>query len=332
MVKNIKYILKKVIIGILISLAIMFLKTNVFAKSYTADVYGSVQFIEDNDTVITRNATDYTISYFPGITFTGWKTGASSGKFLMIKFKTDVSSIEKAGFYNIDFLFNSYWYGPLEDNFTFSIYYDNRYYVCNSNASNVPSSETTPAQTYKEVQGVKCENVYLDMYTPNNMWVYVFIHSEYNNGNTFGITNPTVSYLSSNASSEIANVAEETNETLKDDSVDNDKADSDISTMNNKLASNSTITQLLTMPIRLYQAILNDLNSSGCHSYNLGTMFGHYIVLPCVSTRLQNALGSNLYEIIDIICAGMLILSLRKKFVDIFNNMTSLKDRGNEVE
>lgn len=132
-----------------------------------------------------------------------------------------------------------------------------------------------------------------------------------------------------NAIDENTQAVQETTDTIKDDTVDNDKADSDLEEMNSKVASNNSITQLLTLPIQLYQNILNGI-SGGCSVFNLGTLYNHEINLPCIN--LQNILGGTLFSIIDILISGLFILSFRKKMVDIFNNMTSLKDRGNELE
>lgn len=122
---------------------------------------------------------------------------------------------------------------------------------------------------------------------------------------------------------------DETNNTLKDDNVDSSKTNDTINNIKHKLASNGSITQLLTLPITLYQSILNSLSGS-CSSISLGTLYNHKLDLPCIN--LQDLLGSTLYNIIDILCCGLFILSFRKKMVDIFNHMSSLNDRGNEVE
>ena len=117
------------------------------------------------------------------------------------------------------------------------------------------------------------------------------------------------------------------NNSINDSTTDDPS--SDISTMNSKVASNNSITQLLTLPIQLYQSILNSLSGS-CSSFSLGTLYNHSITLPCID--LESLLGSTLYGIIDILISGLFVLSFRKKMVDIFNHMTSLNDRGNEVE
>lgn len=138
-----------------------------------------------------------------------------------------------------------------------------------------------------------------------------------------------VTYYSCSDDAALLEEQQKTNNLIEDSTIDNNKASSDIDTMKNKVASNGAITQLLTLPITLYQSILN-ATSGSCSPINLGSLYNHSLSLPCIN--LSNLLGSTLYNIIDILCSGLFILAFRKKMVDIFNHMTSLNDRGNELE
>lgn len=120
---------------------------------------------------------------------------------------------------------------------------------------------------------------------------------------------------------------EELNDTIKDDNIDD--SSSSINEMNNKVATNSVISDLLLLPVTLFQNILNSINGT-CSTWNLGSLFGTNLVLPCIN--LSNLLGSTLFGVIDVLLSGIFVLSIRKKFVDIFQNITSLKDGGNELE
>lgn len=120
---------------------------------------------------------------------------------------------------------------------------------------------------------------------------------------------------------------EETNNILNDDSIDN--PNNAISGMEQNNASNGVISDLLLLPVRLFQNILNNINGT-CTSFNLGTMFNHNLTLPCIN--LSNYLGTALYNVIDVLISGIFVLSIRKKFVDIFENFTALKTGGNELE
>ena len=129
-----------------------------------------------------------------------------------------------------------------------------------------------------------------------------------------------------NVNTNITNV----NDSINDDTIDNNFQDSTMNNINSQLASNNVISDLLLLPVTLYQKILNTLSSNTCSPYSLGTLFNTELVLPCVN--LQDFLGSTIWTTIDLICSGVFIFGIRKKFVDIFNNMTSLKNRGNELE
>lgn len=139
------------------------------------------------------------------------------------------------------------------------------------------------------------------------------------------IQNQTTSIT--NAQNQTTNAVNDTNNTLKDDNVDDPS--SSLSSMNSNIATNSVISDLLLLPVTLFQRVINSINGS-CNSFNLGTLFNHNLVLPCIN--LQNILGSSLYGVIDILLCGIFVLSMRKRFVNIFENITSLKDRGNELE
>lgn len=117
------------------------------------------------------------------------------------------------------------------------------------------------------------------------------------------------------------------NDTLNDSSTDNPS--NSFSNMNSQIGTNTVISDLLTLPIRFYQTILNNVNSS-CSPYNLGSLFNTNITLPCIN--IEDLLGSTIFTIIDIGLCGIFVWSIRKKFITIFQNITSLSDRGNELE
>lgn len=123
------------------------------------------------------------------------------------------------------------------------------------------------------------------------------------------------------------NAINDTKDTLKDDNVDS--SDSTLQDLQGDIATNNVISDLLLLPVTLYQKVINSLNGS-CSPFNLGTLYEHNLTLPCIN--LQNYLGSSIFTTIDLILSGLFVLVIRKKFVDIFNNMTNLKNGGNEVE
>lgn len=130
-----------------------------------------------------------------------------------------------------------------------------------------------------------------------------------------------------NAQEQTTNAVNDMNDTIKDDNIDS--PNNSISQMEQNLPTNSVISDLLTLPIRMFQNILNAVNGT-CSPFSLGSLFGTNLVLPCIN--IQNYLGSALWGAIDVIFCGIFILSMRKKFVEIFENITSLKNGGNELE
>lgn len=99
--------------------------------------------------------------------------------------------------------------------------------------------------------------------------------------------------------------------------------------MNNYFGSNGVISDLLLLPVRMFQSIVNTIDGT-CSDFSLGTLLGHELTMPCIN--LSSRLGSALYGVIDVLISGFFILSIRKKFVDIFEHFTSLKTGGNELE
>lgn len=113
------------------------------------------------------------------------------------------------------------------------------------------------------------------------------------------------------------------NDTLKDDNVDENGVASAFEDFNDYLDDNSTITQLIAMPITLYTAILNNVNGT-CQPFNLGSLFGTNLILPCIN--VSQYLGNSLWTMIDVIISGFAIFAIAKKMIKVFNNFSSLRD------
>ena len=117
------------------------------------------------------------------------------------------------------------------------------------------------------------------------------------------------------------------NDTLNDNTVDS--SDSTINELKNKIPTNSVISDLLLLPVRFLQNFVNALGSS-CSSFPLGSLYGTNLFMPCIN--IQNYLGSGIWTTIDLIMSGFFIYALRKKFIQIYENLTNLKNGGNEVD
>lgn len=118
-------------------------------------------------------------------------------------------------------------------------------------------------------------------------------------------------------------------DTLNDDSIDSTNTTDTLSDLSDTLPTNSVISDLLLLPVRLFQNVLNSINGS-CTTFNLGSLFGTVLTLPCIN--IESLVGSTLWTVIDILFCGAFVLVIRKKFVDIFEGLSNLKNGGNSVE
>lgn len=146
--------------------------------------------------------------------------------------------------------------------------------------------------------------------------------------NSFSSQNSTLNDIEKNTE-DTKNAIEDTNNTLKDDSIDDSNTSSTLEDLSEDLPTNSVISDLLLLPVRLFQSILNSINGS-CSSFNLGSLYGSDLTLPCIN--IESLVGSSLWSVIDILFCGAFVLIIRKKFVDIFENLTELRNGGNAVE
>lgn len=123
-----------------------------------------------------------------------------------------------------------------------------------------------------------------------------------------------------NVNNSISNI----NNNLTDSSV---SSSSDVSnTFNNfdsYIPTNNTIGSLLTLPLTLFQNVLNSINGT-CQSFSLGSLLGTELVLPCIN--LSSYLGSTLYGVVDVLFSGLFVLTISKKFIAVFNNFTAMKE------
>lgn len=124
---------------------------------------------------------------------------------------------------------------------------------------------------------------------------------------------------------ETQNKIDNIDNTLKDDNIDSPTSSTDEwSSMN---ASNGTITNLLTLPIQLMHGYVNGMSSS-CTPFNLGSLFNHEIILPCIN--IGSLIGSALWTTIDILFSGFMIFGIAKKLIKIFNDFTNMK--SNQID
>ena len=127
-----------------------------------------------------------------------------------------------------------------------------------------------------------------------------------------------------NAQNNTTNAINGVNDSINNDTVStNTENSSTASSWASQSASDSVVSDMVLMPITLLNAFSNGFNSI-CSSYNLGSLYGTNLTLPCIN--LSNYLGATLWGIIDVLMSGFLIYGIGKKFVRVFNDFTNLKD------
>lgn len=344
MVKDIKYIIKRIIIGVGIAIALIYLKGGLIAdvNALSLRSYDSNWNITGQCTNCTCLVPNGLVGNIKDLYIIYDDTPLSNG----IKYKLETT-------FTITSIDRPLWGAMLFYNGGTNENISTTYWARNGEESGLPfpGSSGTPATKWnygyigtftasKSGNGGLLELPMSNQVAYSQICVLTKSFAYMGDSSVDAINNQTNQIINNNnqnTNNIINNQNENTNtinnnlndieDTLTDDSVDN--PNSDINTMKGKLASNGVITQLISLPITLYQSILNNIQAT-CHSFSLGALYGTNLSLPCIN--LQNLLGSTLWNIIDILCCGLFILSFRKKMVDIFNHMSSLKDGGNELE
>lgn len=114
------------------------------------------------------------------------------------------------------------------------------------------------------------------------------------------------------------------------DSIGKLMFDSDISWYNSlfsKINYGSGIGTIFYLPLKIVQTV-HDSYSENCSPVNLGSLFGTTLYMPCID--IKSLIGSNLYNIIDVIFMGFIALSIIRFIVNIYNRIISLNFEGNE--
>lgn len=89
------------------------------------------------------------------------------------------------------------------------------------------------------------------------------------------------------------------------------------------LPENGVITQLITLPISLFQKVLNSINGT-CSEYSLGNLLGTNLTFPCIN--ISNYIGSTIWNVIDILFSGFFVLKISKKMIKTFNSFSSMEE------
>lgn len=124
-----------------------------------------------------------------------------------------------------------------------------------------------------------------------------------------------------NQGNQINNSIKDMNDSINNSNTDNDKVSNTISGVN--VGDQGVITQLILMPVNLFRNILNSITGT-CYEFNLGNLFGTDLKLPCIN--IESYVGSNLWNVIDILFSGFAIFAISKKIKQVFEQFTNLRD------
>lgn len=135
------------------------------------------------------------------------------------------------------------------------------------------------------------------------------------------VTNQAINNTT-NAVNNNTNAINNMNDSIKDESSPDAKSDLfDGITTDDE--SNSPVSDLILMPLTLMNAYVDGFSSS-CNSFDLGSLYGYNIVLPCIN--IEDYLGSNLWALIDIMFTIFLVYNIGLMCVSMYESITSLED------
>lgn len=325
MVKNTKYIIMRIIIGVGIALALCFL-TNISVVQAETNINPSSLCVM-TDTSSSCSVPSLTTYQVFDRTFYGYtNTGAEIQRGRVGWIFNSNDNIKNQN-YDIDFVLflqgtSSYLdstrgYIQNGSNNIYSCYIDNTRYGAVFNGNTGSTNTTADGSTV-----VHCSNVYL---TDTSFRFYLLDFNVRNQG-VVAISPIT---LHTSTTQAIQNEVSSMNDAINDNNISSGTS----STVNDLLEFQSQsnfgpVADLLLLPLTLFGALYSGFSGS-CSSVNLGTLLNHNIILPCIN--LQNILGSGLYTTIDLVISIFMIYNIILMCINIFDKITSLNDPFQEI-
>lgn len=336
-----KNMIKRIIIGIIIGLVLMACRKYLFVSASALSTDG-VDIRTPNWTTVS-NYSGQTIRVWAGDMFPNestWSLSYVKNKFVYISFCTDMPSLGygKDSFYNsTNGLTASAVEMKLAGNLTnktctFSNGYQGKVMYIKfklvNNILNTGNSDYTypvegggyvsfwiasSGQYSITAQSVAVMDDDFDIYS-NDIDIDGMIAAQ-------NVTNQAINNTT-NAVNNNTNAINNMNNSIKDESspdVEDDLFDG-ITTDDE---SNSPVSDLILLPLTLLNAYVDGFSSS-CSAFDLGTLYGHNLVLPCID--IDDYIGSNLWSLIDVICSIFLIYNVGMMCVSMYESITSLED------
>lgn len=335
MVKDFKYIVKRILIGTGIALLLMLIRSNVHAQVYTGANGGLV-------TQVDACGVDVDFTFRNGAQFQGLGSGTLFFNFGLQKVGGTATSMILTprlvfvtnGQGNVNYVCNM---GTAA--ITNSTYENQIYSVTcpvDSDLSGIGyihlrfMSNTCPSQYYYNLiiggsmsfvtEGSDASEINAVNSTMSG------VRNDMNNQfNIIGQQQRDIKGAIDNSTQAIEDTKEEI-ESVHDDIMDDSEvSNSDINDLFGDFTESSTtpVSDLITLPITLMNAYLTGFNTT-CSAYNLGTLYGHTITLPCID--IESKLGSGLWGLIDMLFSIFMIYNIAMLFVSIYESITSLDD------
>ena len=106
-------------------------------------------------------------------------------------------------------------------------------------------------------------------------------------------------------------------------SEDSPNTSNELNDLDSSTASDTPISDLITLPITLINVFINGIDSS-CSPVNLGNLYGTDLIFPCIN--IEQTIGSDLWSTIDILFSIFMCYNIGMLFVSAFSGITSLRD------
>ena len=117
-------------------------------------------------------------------------------------------------------------------------------------------------------------------------------------------------------------------DSVLDDTIDNFTGTGELSDIGGRITTTTPVTDLLALPIQLLTALYNGVNGT-CSTFNLGSLYGVGINLPCIAPELY--LGSTLWNAIDLLFCGFMIYSIAQLMIHDWDSISSAEDLFDET-
>lgn len=329
-----KYILKRILVGVAIGTILMLIRSNVFAKNIdiTDMFYQNCRAVYDNNGTLAGVYGNPTLTGQPTANYTycksnnfGGNTTYSYVQYFISKslLGSDAPVMEQNKSYNFDFNIRTSFLvfsgnnqqGP--NNLTkvvFGIYNDvNSSYnsICNIEKLNDTMQEDHIIfHNYK----VSCKNVTMGTYTSYTyLRLYAFIDSD----TTSGFNMPDLIEINN-----IMGFEENVTQATINDSITNPNISGDFSgIIPDTNEEQNLLGDLVFIPFNFFKNIVDGLTYQ-CSPINMGSLFGVNITFPCLTP--STFIGTAVWGLFDILITSVGMIAFANRLKAIFNDFLTL--------